>query len=84
MSLFNLFQNDNKEIVSKPDTSKRPIRGKYFYVYQNKTYHEERLGRFLWAPKYASGNGKNAGYETMKDEEPDVLFLLAPGTFPGQ
>ena len=50
-------------------------RKNYFYVYQNKTYHEERSGNFLWSPKYASGNRKNAGYETMKDvSKGDVIF----------
>ncbi len=47
----------------------------FFYVYQNKTYHEERAGGFLWSPKYASGNKRNAGYETMKDVVAgDIIF----------
>lgn len=47
----------------------------YFYVYQNKTYDEERAGGFLWSPKYARGWHQNAGYETMKQVAPgDVIF----------
>ena len=68
----------SKPVVEKPITNNignKPIRINYFYVYQNKTYHEERAGGFLWSPKYASGNRKNAGYETMKDvSSGDVIF----------
>lgn len=74
MSLFGLFKS-NKEAKLNTSTPKAPIRRNYFYVYQNKTYHEERLGGFLWSPKYTSGNRKNAGYETMKDVSAgDVIF----------
>ena len=74
MSLFGLFKR-NKETKLNTSAPKAPIRRNYFYVYQNKTYHEERAGGFLWSPKYASGNRKNAGYETMKDvSSGDVIF----------
>lgn len=68
----------SKPVVEKSVTNNivnKPIRRNYFYVYQNKTYHEERSCGFLWSPKYASGNRKNAGYETMKDvSSGDVIF----------
>lgn len=48
---------------------------KYFYVYQNKTYYEEKAGSFLWSPQFASGGRRNAGYETMRQVCPgDVIF----------
>lgn len=47
----------------------------YFYVYQNKTYHEEKSGGFLWSPKFASGWKTHPGYETMKQVKPgDIIF----------
>lgn len=47
----------------------------YFYVYQNKTYHEERRGGFLWSPQYASGWRRHPGYEAMKEVRPgDIIF----------
>ena len=47
----------------------------YFYVYQNKTYHEEFNGSFLWSPQYANGGRKNAGYEMMKEvRKGDIIF----------
>ena len=47
----------------------------YFYVYQNRTYHEERSGGFLWSPQYARGGQRNAGYEAMREVRPgDVIF----------
>jgi hypothetical protein len=47
----------------------------YFYVYQNKTYYEEKRGGFLWSPKYAKGWSLNAGYETMKQVRQGDLIL---------
>lgn len=47
----------------------------YFYVYQNKTYDEERAGGFLWSPKYAKGYSHNAGYDTMKQVQPGDVIL---------
>ena len=52
----------------------------YFYVYQNKTYHEEKRGGFLWSPKYAKGWSLNAGYETMKQvRQGDIIIHSCKG-----
>lgn len=36
-----------------------------FYVFQGETYQEERSGGYVWSPKFAKGNKKNAGYTKM-------------------
>ena len=37
-----------------------------FYVYQGKSYHDERDGNFVWSPKLNESGHKNKGYTMMK------------------
>ena len=36
-----------------------------FYVFQGKTYNQERDGGYVWSPKLTKDGKKNAGYENM-------------------
>ena len=38
-----------------------------FYVFQGKTYKQERDGGYVWSPKLTKDGRKNPGYENMKD-----------------
>lgn len=49
----------------------------YFIVFQNKTYHEERTGRYLWAPKRTKSRKKVFHWSNMtKVKEGDMIFSL--------
>lgn len=39
---------------------------RYFFVFQNKSYHEEYRGGYLWAPQYASTGRRVSHWENMK------------------
>ena len=36
-----------------------------FYVFQGKTYREERTGGYVWSPQLNKAGGRNVGYEKM-------------------
>ena len=38
-----------------------------FFVYQNQTYHAERVGKYAWSPQRTQNGKRNAGYELMKE-----------------
>lgn len=46
-----------------------------FWVYQNKTYYEEKRGGFLWSPKYAINGRRHPGYESMKEVRPGDIII---------
>jgi hypothetical protein len=46
-----------------------------FWVYQNKTYYEEKRGGFLWSPKYTINGRRHPGYESMKEVKPGDIII---------
>lgn len=53
---------------------------RYFFVFQNKSYHEERSGGFLWAPK-VNENGQTFHHWTSMTllRKGDVIFSSFKG-----
>ncbi len=39
----------------------------YFFVFQNRTFYEEKNGGFLWAPKYGKDGGTKSHWAMMKN-----------------
>ncbi|SET45542.1 HNH endonuclease [Natronincola peptidivorans] len=49
----------------------------YYIVFQNKTYHEERVGGYLWAPKRTkSGKAIYHWTNMTKVKEGDIIFSM--------
>lgn len=46
-----------------------------FYVFQGKTYSEERDGGFVWSPQLDKAGHKNIGYTTMTKVHKDDFIL---------
>lgn len=46
-----------------------------FWVFQNKTYYEEKRGGFLWSPKYTINGRRHPGYESMKEVKPGDVII---------
>ncbi len=59
------FFSGNKEYQSRA----------VFWVYQNRTYYEEKAGGFLWSPKYTQNGRRHPGYETMKEVKPGDIII---------
>lgn len=50
---------------------------KYFVVFQNQTYHEEKKGQYLWAPQKTQNNKSLFYWESMKNVNPgDIIFSM--------
>ena len=55
--------------------SKDLLHRSVFWVYQNKTYYEEKRGGFLWSPKYTINGRRHPGYESMKEVKPGDIII---------
>src|SRR5882757_3852390 len=48
---------------------------RYWWVNQNKTYHHEITGGYLWSPKRNANGARNPFYESMREVAPgDLIF----------
>lgn len=49
----------------------------YFIVFQNKTYNEERVGEYLWAPKLTATGREIFHWSNMvKVKTGDIIFSM--------
>lgn len=49
----------------------------YFIVFQNKTYYEEKVGGYLWAPKRSKSGRKIFHWSNMtKVKKGDIIFSI--------
>ena len=47
----------------------------YFFVFQNKTFHEEHQGGYLWAPQYGNSGRTASHWSKMKEvKRGDVII----------
>lgn len=51
-----------------------------FWVMQNRTFKEERQGKYVWSPQTNKSGGKNKGYELMKMiHKGDIIISCVAG-----
>lgn len=46
-----------------------------YYVFQGKTFAEERAGGYVWSPQLNKGGGRNAGYIMMTNVKKGDFIL---------
>jgi Predicted restriction endonuclease len=53
----------------------------YWWVNQNQTFKQERVGSYLWSPKRKADGNRNPFYEFMREVAPGDLVFSFEGTY---